>query len=116
MTIKYYADLLKVDVKQKKWGHPCQNLVHGLYSIQFKTEDIYYFHAMGGAASCYLPGNTEGDFRFVLNMERDISKWLKAMENGNIKFDAPYTKMIGRFVKKGSQVFFELEEEECSLI
>lgn len=101
----YSAYLIEPDQKQPKWQR--YNFVHGVYALVFGRDDMNYYAGMSDPA--YIRANNGGPWNFAVKIERDPSYLFDAMRVGNIRFDGDQTTIIGRFVKKGRELYFRAE-------
>lgn len=106
----YQAILIKQDVKQPKWAGPAGNFVKGVYAINFELNNLR--KSIFAKNPCTITGEFGEFSKFTTHMERGTKPWLQAMMLGNITFDEPRVTIIGRFEKRGVDVFFVPEQEE----
>lgn len=93
--------LLEKDKVQKKWKD--YKSIHGVYELFFHPDElITYWNS-----STWVQGGAD------IRLSLDISAIFKALPLGNISIDSNgEIRMVGRFIKIGSSVFFEPLKEK----
>ncbi|ENW7449893.1 hypothetical protein [Escherichia phage FL33] len=108
MNFNYYPILLEKDAKQPKWQGP--QFIKGVYQLVVPKDKIYSSSYCTESA-CSIFGNSSPYWNFDIKLDRNIDIWLKAMDIGNITFDENNYHIIGRFSKRGKELYFTPEIE-----
>lgn len=103
MTVQ--ITLLEADEVQKVWQGP--KFAQGIYHISFPIEDGRFYPSDGWS---HFYG--QGPWNFAINFERDLRFWFKAMTLNHVKVENQTVHVIGRFLKKGREYYFQPETKK----
>lgn len=102
----YFAQLIEEFPKQTAWK--TYNFVKGIYAIRIMRGSLRggYTHEHPSYISCQ---DNKAPWNFDINLDRDASKLVNAMRINNVTFDDESCTIIGRFDKRGRELYFTPE-------
>lgn len=102
MTAYYDVTQLNEDTAQKKWKNfPFK---HGIHLLVFSYNGLSTYD---GSTTVY---NRNGNM--PIEIERDYKKMFIGMSYGNVMVQGDVVSIIGRFEKRGGQLFFTPLQEK----